>query len=150
MGTSISIESHTWFDRLPTEIIFTIFDYLSSNDIIYTFFYFSQRFNNLLLKNQRYLNYFEFPTTNLNRWKNILSIIGSRIECLNISTIDSSSSLRYFQNLKYIIISTFVSLSDKQIELIFESNQFKTLHTLKIKYYPILYTKIILLIKILN
>ena len=81
--------------------------------------------------------------------QNILSIIGSRIECLNISTIDSSSSLRYFQNLKNIIISTFVSLSDKQIKLIFESNQFKTLHTLKIKYYPILYIKIILLIKIL-
>ena len=57
MGTSISIESHTWFDRLPTEIIY----------LRMILFFFSQRFNNLLLKNQRYLNYFEFPTTNLNR-----------------------------------------------------------------------------------
>ena len=84
--------------------------------------------------------------------QNILSIIGSRIECLNISTIHSSFSLRYFQNLKNIIISTFISLLDKQIELIFESNQFKTLHTLKIKKNKILSDplyKNYLLIKIL-
>ena len=67
-----NIESTTWLDLLPTEIIFIIFDYLSHNDIIYTFFFFNQRFNNLLLQNQRYLNYLELPTTNLNTWKNIL------------------------------------------------------------------------------
>ena len=62
---AINITLPTYFDKFPTEIIFMIFDYLSSNDIIYTFFYFSQRLNNLLLKNQEYLNYLEFPTTNL-------------------------------------------------------------------------------------
>jgi hypothetical protein len=50
--TTINIELKTCFNRLLTEIIFIIFDYLSNNDIIYTFFFFSQRLNNLLLQNQ--------------------------------------------------------------------------------------------------
>jgi hypothetical protein len=80
-----NIESTTLFDLLPTEIIFLIFDYLSNNDIIYIFFFFNQRFNNLLLENQSYLNYFEFPTTDLNTWEKILLKIRSQIECLNIN-----------------------------------------------------------------
>ncbi len=48
MGNTTSIESSTWLDDLPTEIIFLIFNYLSNNDIIYTFFFLSQRFNNFL------------------------------------------------------------------------------------------------------
>jgi hypothetical protein len=62
-------------------IIFFVFDYLSNNDILYTFFDFSQRLNNLLLQNQRYRTYFEFPTINLNKWRRIVPLISSRIEC---------------------------------------------------------------------
>jgi hypothetical protein len=43
----------TMFDQLATEILLDIFDYLSCNDIIYTFFYFNQRINSLLLHHQR-------------------------------------------------------------------------------------------------
>ncbi len=48
LETTISIETDTWLDYLPAEIIFQIFNYLSTNDIIYTFFCFNQRFNNIL------------------------------------------------------------------------------------------------------
>jgi hypothetical protein len=114
--STTNIESTAWFDSLPTEIIFIIFDYLSSNDIIYTFFFFNQRFNNLLLKNQRYLTYLEFPTTNLKIWEKILSMIGSQIECLNINTIHLSFPLSYFSNLKSIIISSPFGLPDEELK----------------------------------
>jgi hypothetical protein len=69
----LNIESTTWFDHLPIEIIFMIFNYLSNNDIVYTFFFFSQRLNNLVLQNQHYFTYLELPITNLLirkiRWK---------------------------------------------------------------------------------
>jgi hypothetical protein len=91
--TAINIESTIWLDHLPTEIIFEIFDYLSSNDIIHTFFFLNKRFNNLLLQNhRRYLTYSELPTTNVNIWENILLKIGSQIKCLNINTYDLSFS----------------------------------------------------------
>jgi len=48
MRNTTSIELTTWFDRLPTEIIFLIFEYLSTNDILYTFLDFNQRLDNLL------------------------------------------------------------------------------------------------------
>jgi hypothetical protein len=128
-----NIESTTLLDLLPTEIIFTIFDYLSSNDIIYTFFFFNQRFKNLLLQNQDYLNYLELPTTNLKIWENILSIIGSQIDCLNINTIDLSFPLRYFSNLKSLIISSSFGLPDEELKSIIESKQFQKLESFKIK-----------------
>ncbi len=62
----IHTEFPAWFDHLPTEIVFMIFNYLSSNDIIDTFFFFNQRFNNLLLE---YLNHIELPTLYSNRWE---------------------------------------------------------------------------------
>ena len=65
-------------------------------------FIFSQRLNNLLLQNQRYLNYLELPTTNLNTWEKYFSIIGSQIECLNINTIDLSISINIFSKFKII------------------------------------------------
>ncbi len=109
-----NIESTTWLDLLPTESIFIIFNYLSNNDIIYTFLHFNQRFNNLLLQNQCYFNYLELPATNLTTWKNILSMIGSQIECLNITTNYLSFLLRYFPNLKSIIISSPYVLPDEE------------------------------------
>jgi hypothetical protein len=74
MESTTRIESITWLDQLPTEIIFTIFDYFSNNDI-YTFFHLSQRLNYLLIENQRYLDYLELPRTNLDTWKNIYFFI---------------------------------------------------------------------------
>ena len=41
-------ENVTWLDQLPIEIIFDIFEYLRSNDIIFTFFDFNQRFQDLV------------------------------------------------------------------------------------------------------
>src|SRR5690348_1742342 len=94
-------------------VIFLIFDYLSSNDIIYTFF-FNQRLNNLLLQNQRYLNYLDLSTTNIDTWKSILSIIASRIESLNINTFDLYFfALTYFPNLKSIIVSSSFSFPEE-------------------------------------
>jgi hypothetical protein len=106
METTASTESTTWLDRLPTEIVFMIFEYLSNNDIIIAFFHFSERFNNFFLQNERYSNYLELPTRNLSRWKTILSVIRSRIESLNITSIDLSFPLTYFLNLKSLIISS--------------------------------------------
>jgi len=126
-----SIQSTTLFDRLPTEIIFIIFDYLSSNDIVYTFFFFNQRFNYLLLQNEHYFNYLELPITNLNRWKSILSIIGSQIECLNIFHL--FLPFTYFPNLKSIIISFPYTLPEHALRSILESEQFQSLHSFKIK-----------------
>ncbi|CAF0816779.1 unnamed protein product [Adineta steineri] len=133
MGTAASIQSTTWFDRLPTEIIFTIFDYLSNKDIIYTFLFFSQRLNNLLLRNQHYINHLQLPTKNFDTWKHILSVIGSRIESLDITSIDLPSSLEYFPNLKSIIISTPYGLPNDQMKLIFESKSFAQLDSFKVK-----------------
>jgi hypothetical protein len=133
MEKTISIQSTTWLDFLPTEILFLIFDYLSNNDIVYTFFDYNQRLNNLLLENERYLNYFEFPTINLNLWKSILLMIGSRIECLNIDLIDLSFPLIDFPKLKSLIISSSNELTNEEWKFIFESRQFSCLHSLKIQ-----------------
>jgi len=69
--------SLTLFDQLATEIIFEIFDYLSCNDILYTFFDFNQRFNSILLQHQQFSCKLESPTTDFYLWENILPIIGS-------------------------------------------------------------------------
>jgi hypothetical protein len=141
MGTTASIQSTTWFDRLPTEIIFTIFDYLLNKDIIYTFFSFTERLNNLLLQNPRYMNHLQLPTKNLDTWKNILSVTKSRIESLNITSIDLLFSLEYFSNLKSIIISTLYGFPNDQMKLIFESKIFTQLHSFKIKENLIYFTE---------
>lgn len=117
-------KSRTWFDCLPTEIIFLIFDYLSNNDISYTFFNFNDRMTNLLFKNQRYFRYFELPSRNLHTWEDILFHIGSKIQCLNIIQSDFCSYLfKYLSNLKILIISCL----NKEIDFIIESKQFENL-----------------------
>jgi hypothetical protein len=54
------------------------------------FFYFNQRFNNLLLENEH----------DLNTWENILLIIGSQIECLFLNVNYLSFPLKYFSKPK--------------------------------------------------
>ena len=125
-------ESTTWLNLFPTEIIFMIFNYLSSNDIIYAFSLFNQRFNHLLLQNPYYLNNFELPITNLKIWKNILSVVGSEIECLNMKINYLSIPLKYFTNLKSLIISSPYGLPEKELISIVESEQFQNLHSFKI------------------
>jgi hypothetical protein len=125
--------SLTWFDCLSTDIIFEIFDYLSSNDIIYTFFYFNQRFNSILLQNQCFLNNLETPTTNFYFWQNILTIIGPQIQRLVLTSIDFSFSLNLFPNLKCIIISSPLPIDDERLYSIFECEQFSKLNSFKIQ-----------------
>ena len=128
------------FDYFPNEIIFMIFDYLSFNDIIYAFFNLNQRLNNLLLYNQRYL---ELPAVYSNIWERIFSEIGSQIECLHIKTIHFSFPLKYFSNLKSLIISTAFGCPDEELKLIVESEQFNNLHSFILKeneiYFDLLY-----------
>ncbi|CAF1092654.1 unnamed protein product [Rotaria sordida] len=130
---------HTWFEQLPTEIILEIFDYLSCNDIIYTFFYLNERLNKLILQHQCYLS-LELPISNSIFWKNILSDIGSKIQSLKIIKYDSSISLKLFPNLKSIIISSSYNLAEEQLESILKSDQFKKLHSLKIKSNELFFT----------
>jgi hypothetical protein len=127
-----NITSTTWFDHFPNEILFLIFRYLSSNDIVYTFSCFNQRFNNLLFQNPCYLK-LNLRTTNLDKWEKVLPIIGSQIQSRDIDTFYLSSSLTYFSNLKSLIISPSYGLSNKEMKLILKSDQFKHLHSFKLK-----------------
>ncbi|CAF3981763.1 unnamed protein product, partial [Rotaria sp. Silwood1] len=86
-------------------------------------------------------------------WRNILSIIGSRIEFLNINTINFSLSLTYFPNIKSLILSSPIDVLNEQLKLILESEQFQKIHSFKIKenkfYFDRLYDNY-LIKKILN
>ncbi|CAF3948599.1 unnamed protein product [Adineta steineri] len=128
-----NINSITWLDRFPIEIIFEIFDYLSNNDIIYTFFSFNKQFNNILIRHRRYFTNLELPSTNFDTWEPILSYLGSKIESLIISTIDFSFPLIYFSNLKSIIIPSTYGLPKEQLKYLLDCDQFNNLHTFKLK-----------------
>lgn len=129
-----NIESNTLFDYFPNEIIFTIFDYLSNNDIMYTFFFFDTRMNNLVRQNQRFYNYLELPTTNLDIWRRIFPTIQDQIKCLNLNTIDLSFRVEYFPNLESLTIKILpYELPDNVLQDIIQSNEFLKLNTFKIK-----------------
>jgi len=106
----------TSIEDLPVDILFCIFDYLSKNDIIYTFLFLNQRFNNILFQNQRNFSYFELPKTNFSSWKNILSQYGRQIKTLNITSVDTSFPLTYFPNLKSLIISSPYGIPDEEFQ----------------------------------
>jgi hypothetical protein len=125
--------SLTLFGQLPTEILFEIFDYLSCNDIFYAFFYFNQRFNSILLEDQRYSTNFQSPITNFKFWQNILPIIRTQIQYLTLTTIDFCSSLDLFPNLKSVIISFPIPIYYEGLTLILKSEQFKKLNSFKIQ-----------------
>lgn len=124
--------SVTSFYQLATETILDIFEYLSSNDIIYAFFDFNQRFNSIILEYQHVLKRFETPTRNLNFWQNILPIIGSNIEQLIITTINFTS-LNLFSNLKSVIICSRFEIDPDQLNSILQNKQLDKLNSLKIK-----------------
>jgi hypothetical protein len=127
--TPISNELIIRLDDLPVEIIYLIFEYLSSNDILYAFFFLNQRFKNILLENQSHINHMEFPIKDLYTWKRILSIIKNE----NITSIDFSFPLTYFPNLKSISISAPYRIEWQQLKMIFDNKYFTQLHSLKIK-----------------
>jgi hypothetical protein len=131
--------SLTFFDQLATEILFEIFDYLSCNDILYSFFYFNQRLNSIILKNQRYLNQFETPRTNFSFWERILPIIKSEIKYLTITTTDFRISLDLFSNLQSLIISLPLPVYYDEFISILENEQFKKLTIFKIRNDEFLY-----------
>jgi hypothetical protein len=121
------------FGQLPTEILFEIFDCLSCNDIFYALFYFNQRFNSILLEDQRYSTNFQSPITNFKFWQNILPIIRTQIQYLTLTTIDFCSSLDLFPNLKSVIISFPIPIYYEGLTLILKSEQFKKLNSFKIQ-----------------
>ncbi|UJR32638.1 hypothetical protein I4U23_020098 [Adineta vaga] len=125
-------ESKTWLDRFPTEIVHEIFDYLSPNDIFYTFFYFNERFNTLLLHPQCHLNYFELPSTDFQFWRTIIYTVSSKIETLIIFDPSIWISLNIFSNLTSIIIKSSSDWTYLQLELLFNRKHFQRLHTFKI------------------
>lgn len=116
-------KTSTWFDRLSSEIICEIFDYLSCNDIIYAFFSLSIRLNNLLLQHPRYISDLEVPTLSPEFWTHVLCIIGPTIKSLNISKV-ALLSLNLLPNLKSIILSVPSGLPQRSFRLIMGSNQF--------------------------
>jgi len=122
----------TSIEDLPVDILFCIFDYLSKNDIIYTFLFLNQRFNNILFQNQRNFSYFELPKTNFSSWKNILSQYGRQIKTLNITSVDTSFPLTYFPNLKSLIISSPYGIPDEEFQNIIDSNLFSRLHSFQL------------------
>lgn len=125
--------SITWFDYLPTELIFHVFNYLSKNDIVYTFLFYNPRLNQILLDNENYFDYFETPSTNLEQWKKYLSTTRSYIKTLNITKSNFTFPLTYFPNLKSIVLSSSFGLSNQLFRLIIDSTQFNQLRSLKIK-----------------
>ena len=132
MGNKTSTKSATWFDHFPTEIVILIFEYLSTNDILYTFFHLNDRLKNFLLENHYYSTYFELPRTNLNLWRKIVPLISCRIECLHINTIYFSFPLNSFSNIKSIIISSSHGFADEELKSILISEQFQRLETFRI------------------
>ena len=122
-------ENVTWLDQFPSEIIFDIFEYLQSNDIIFTFFDFNQRFQDLVMQQK----YFEMPKTNLSFWRTTLDTIGPQIETLVINHGGLMLSLDLFPNVTSIIVTSPCFIDSKIIESIMKNDRFDQLHSLKIK-----------------
>jgi hypothetical protein len=131
MGNRTSIESVTWFDDIPMEIIYLIFKYLSTNDILYTFFDLNERLKIFLLENHCYTTYLELSITNFDKWRKIIPLISCRIECLHINTIYFLFPLNSFTNLKSIIISSSHGFADEELKSLVESEQFHRLESFR-------------------
>ncbi|CAF4473768.1 unnamed protein product [Rotaria sp. Silwood2] len=121
------------FDRLPNEIILETWEYLSSNDIIYSFFNLNQRFNNLFMEQRRILQSFELPTSYSLFWEQSLSTMGFQIHTLILRHDNYLTPFHLFPNLKSIIISSKFFIDYEIVDAIMKSNQFQALISLKIK-----------------
>ena len=123
----------TLFERLPAEILFDIFDYLSCNDAVYAFFHLNERLNNSLIQHQHCLRSFELPKTNFDYWEKTLPMIESDIRTLKMNDVKPSFPLTLFSNLTSLIIRASCYGFDEQLKSILENDQFQTLKTFKIK-----------------
>ncbi|CAF1438821.1 unnamed protein product [Adineta steineri] len=120
-------------DRLSTELILEIFDYLSSNDLIYSFHYLNKRFNDILFHHDRLINNFRVPTSNLNFSNDIFQLIGPKIKYLTLTTNDLNIPWNFLSNLKSLTISSSIPLNCDHFNPILNSEQFHNLESSKIK-----------------
>lgn len=125
--------SVTSFNQLPTETILDIFEYLSSNDIIYTFFDLNQRFHSILLIQQPFSKIFLMTKKNFHFWKDVLPIFGFDIHHLIITTNGFWFSIDLFPNLKSLVISSSFPIHFDRLYIIMKTKIFKNLISLKIQ-----------------
>ncbi|CAF1353468.1 unnamed protein product [Adineta steineri] len=123
----------TCFDRLSTELILEIFNYLSSNNLIYSFHYLNKRFNDILFHHDRLINNFQIPTNNLNFSNDIFQLIGPKIKYLTLTTNDLNIPWNFLLNLKSLTISSAIPLNCDHFNPILNSEQFRNLESFKIK-----------------
>ena len=126
----------TMFDQLSTEIFLEIFDYLSSNEILYTFFDLNERFRAILHQYQRCISHLETPKDNFYFWERIFMVLSEQIQCLTISTGSFNFSLNIFPNLKSVIISSSCSLNYQRLYFLLKSKQFTKLESFGIQRNP--------------
>ena len=123
------------FEKLSTEIILQIFEYLSFNDIFYGFFDLNQRFQSILLQHQHFFSNFILPTDHFHFWQTILPNFNSQIKCLTLISPFHLPvvSLDLFSNLEILVIFCPFPIWYDEIVWIFDSQQFKKLTTFKIQ-----------------
>ncbi|CAF1271773.1 unnamed protein product [Adineta ricciae] len=125
-------QSETWLDRFPVEIVFEIFDYLSSNDILSIFFQFNYRFNTIILQDHRHLSCLKLPPSNSYFWRTTIFAIRSNIQTLIITHPAVWLPLNIFSNLTSIIIDSETEWSLTHIASLFNLNDLRRIYTLKI------------------
>ncbi|CAF3893307.1 unnamed protein product [Adineta steineri] len=123
----------TCFERLSTELILEIFNYLSSNDLIYSFHYLNKRFSDILFHYDRLINNFQIPTNNLNFSNDIFQLIAPKIQYLTLTTNDLNIPWNFLSNLKSLTISSSIPLNCHHFNSILNSEQFHNLESYKIK-----------------
>ncbi|CAF2305397.1 unnamed protein product [Rotaria sp. Silwood2] len=73
-------------------------------------------------------------------WKNIFSIVESKVQSLRINNNDSFASLKLVPNVKSIIISSSYSLAEEHLELILKIDRFKKIRSLIMKFNELFFT----------
>lgn len=132
ISNMIISEPRTSFGDLPTEVLLSVFDYLTSNDIIYTFYSVNGRFRNLLAHHGRYLSHYELPTSNTAFWQTVLPSVGPHVRTLTVPTPDLPLSLDVFANLTAVVITSPYGLSDRSLQVLFANRPFLQLRTFKV------------------
>ena len=117
----------TSFDRLATETILEIFEYLSSSDLLYAFYNSNHRLNSILLTYEYFLHSVNFSTGNFDVWQHIFSKIGPGIRQLTITTRHFRFPLDMFPNLESLIICSPFEIKFDEFSLILDSSQIQKL-----------------------
>ncbi|CAF3973254.1 unnamed protein product [Rotaria sordida] len=130
---TIKMAEVTCFDRLSTEIILEIFNYLLSNDLMFSFLSLNKRLNDILFHYDRLLNNIQIPTRNLDFSNNIFQLIGSKIQHLTLTTNDLKIPWDLLPNLRSLTISSAIPLNCDHFHLILNSKQFCNLKSFEMK-----------------